>query len=83
MNLLDNDIKFIPGVGEARAKLLAKEIGVHTMRDMLYHFPFRYIDRSKVYPIGSLNEANTSSGYIQIRGKITGKSFFGEGRRRR
>ena len=83
MNLLDNDIKFIPGVGEARAKLLAKEIGVHTMRDMLYHFPFRYIDRSKVYPIGSLNEANTSSGYIQIRGKITGKNFFGEGRRRR
>ena len=83
MNLLDNDIKFISGVGEARAKLLAKEIGVHTMRDMLYHFPFRYIDRSKVYPIGSLNEANTSSGYIQIRGKITGKNFFGEGRRRR
>ena len=62
MNPLDNSIKFVSGVGEVRAKLLGKEIGVHTVRDMLYHFPFRYIDRTKVYTIGELNEANTQSG---------------------
>ena len=83
MNPLDNSIKFVSGVGEVRAKLLGKEIGVHTVRDMLYHFPFRYIDRTKVYTIGELNEANTQSGYIQIRGRVTGKNFFGEGRNRR
>lgn len=83
MNPLDNSIKFVSGVGEVRAKLLGKEIGVHTVRDMLYHFPFRYIDRTKVYTIGELNEANTQSGYIQIRGRVTGKNFFGEGRNQR
>lgn len=82
MNPLCNDIKFVSGVGEVRAKLLAREIGVKSLRDMLYHFPFRYIDRTKIYTIGELNEANTS-GYIQIRAKVTGKNFFGEGRRRR
>ena len=83
MNPLDNSIKFVSGVGEVRAKLLAKEIGVRTVRDMLYHFPFRYIDRTKVYNIGELNEANTQSGYIQIRARVTGKNFFGEGRNQR
>ena len=83
MNPLDNDIKFISGVGEVRAKLLAKEIGVRTVGDMLYHFPFRYVDRTKIYNIGELNEANTSGGYIQIRGRVTGKNFFGEGRNQR
>ena len=78
MNPLDNDIKFISGVGEVRAKLLAKEIGVRTVGDMLYHFPFRYVDRTKIYNIGELNEANSSGGYIQIRGRVTGKNYFGE-----
>ena len=80
---MDNDIKFVSGVGEVRAKLLAKEIGVRTVRDMLYHFPFRYIDRTKVYKIGQLNEANCQSNYIQIRARVTGKNFFGEGRNQR
>jgi len=83
MNPLDNDIKFISGVGEVRAKLLAKEIGVRTVGDMLYHFPFRYVDRTKIYNIGELNEANSSGGYIQIRGRVTGKNYFGEGRNQR
>lgn len=82
MKLLDNDIKFVSGVGEVRAKLLAREIGVKCVRDMLYHFPFRYIDRTKIYNIGELNDTNTA-GYIQLRVRVTGKNFFGEGRRRR
>ena len=81
-NPLDNDIKFVSGVGEARAKLLAKEIGVHTLRDMLYHFPFRYIDRTQMYQIKDINE-HSSSAYVQFRAKVTGKSFTGEGRKRR
>ena len=78
MNILDTDIKYLPGIGPKRAELLAKEIGVHTYRDMLYYFPFRWIDKSKVYPISSiikdadiLSDDTPSSSYVQIRGVIT------------
>ena len=39
-NYLDNDIKFVAGVGEARARLLEKELGIRTLGDMLCHYPF-------------------------------------------
>ena len=47
-NYLDNDIKFVAGVGEARARLLEKELGIRTLGDMLCHYPFRYIDRTRI-----------------------------------
>ena len=77
-----NSIKYVPGVGEARAKLLEKELGVATLGDMLYHFPFRYIDRSRTYKIGEINENNTSA-YIQLRARVVGKAIAGEGRKQR
>ena len=80
--MLDNSIKFVQGVGEVRAKLLEKELGIVTMRDMLYHFPFRYIDRSKTYKIKDVTEDNAAA-YIQLRAKVIGKSFSGEGRKQR
>ena len=80
--MLDNSIKFVQGVGEARAKLLEKELGIVTMRDMLYHFPFRYIDRSRTYKVREVTE-DTASAYIQLRVRVTGKSFAGEGRKQR
>ncbi len=81
-NMLDNSIKFVQGVGEARAKLLEKELGIVTMRDMLYHFPFRYIDRSRTYKVSEVTEDNASA-YIQLRLRVVGKSFAGEGRKQR
>lgn len=81
-SVLNNDIKFVGGVGEARAKLLAKELGVKTIRDMLYCFPFRYIDRSLVSRIHNINEKNVGT-YHQLVVKVIGKSFSGEGRSRR
>ncbi|MBO4935229.1 MAG: ATP-dependent DNA helicase RecG [Alistipes sp.] len=81
-NMLDNSIKFVQGVGEVRAKLLEKELGIVTMRDMLYHFPFRYIDRSRIYKVREVTEDNASA-YIQLRVRVVGKSFAGEGRKQR
>jgi ATP-dependent DNA helicase RecG len=81
-NLLDNSIKFVQGVGEVRAKLLEKELGIVTMRDMLYHFPFRYIDRSRTYKVREVTEDNASA-YIQLRLRVVGKAFAGEGRKQR
>ena len=54
MEYLDNDIKYVGGVGEARARLLDKELGIRTLGDMLSHYPFRYIDRTKVYRIAEI-----------------------------
>ena len=50
-SILDSEIKFLPGVGPRRAELLQKELGINTFRDMLYTFPFRYVDRSKFYSV--------------------------------
>ena len=79
---LDNGLKFVAGVGEVRAKLLEKELGIASMRDMLYHFPFRYIDRTKVYKIGEISEA-ASLAYVQFRARVTGVSYAGTGRKQR
>lgn len=80
--MLDNSIKYVQGVGEVRAKLLEKELGIVTMRDMLYHFPFRYIDRSRTYKVREVTEDNASA-YIQLRVRVVGKAFAGEGRKQR
>lgn len=80
-NYLKGDIKFVAGVGEARAKLLDKELGINSLEDMLYHFPYRYIDRTKVYRIGEITDNGTT--YVQFRARITGVGYTGEGRKRR
>ena len=81
-NYLDNDIKFVPGVGEARAKVLDRELGIRTVGDLLSHYPFRYIDRTRIYPVAEVTEAAGLS-YVQLRARITGVAYAGEGRRRR
>lgn len=78
---LDNDIKFLAGVGEKRAALLKKELGIATMRDLLWYFPFRYIDRSRIYKIREIT--SESPAYIQLRVRVDGFSQQGEGRRKR
>ncbi len=75
--ILDSDIKFLPGVGPKRALLLEKELGVRTFRDLLYTFPFRYVDRSRFYAI---SEIDSASAYIQLRGTIKSISLAGAGK---
>ena len=82
MDTLDNDIKFVAGVGEARAKLLERELGIRTLGDMLSHYPFRYIDRTRTYRISEITEAAGLS-YVQFRARITGVAYAGTGRKRR
>lgn len=78
---LDSDIKFLAGVGDKRAAMLNKDLGIHTMRDLLYYFPFRYIDRTKIYKISDITD--DSAAYIQIRARVTGIAMQGEGRKKR
>ena len=74
---MDNDIKFLPGVGPKRAQLLEKELGIRTFKDLLYTFPFRYVDRSKFYAVSEIDSANA---YIQLRGTIKSVSLAGSGK---
>ncbi len=75
-----DDIKFLSGVGPQRAELLEKEIGIKTMGDMLNYFPYRYVDRSKVYRI---SEIDGNMPYVQLVGQIISMDPIGEGRNRR
>lgn len=74
-NILDNDIKFLPGVGPKRAELLAKELNIKTFSDLLHFYPFRYVDRSKIY---SISEIEPTMAFVQLRGRITGMNITGE-----
>ena len=74
------DIKFLSGVGPKRAEMLAKQLDIHSFRDLLYYFPFRYIDRSSIYKIANLHG---DMPYIQLKGRFLGFTAHGEGARRR
>ena len=81
-DFLSNSVKFVPGVGEARAKLLEKELGIITIGDLLRHYPFRYIDRTKIYRIAEVGEQMATS-LVQIRARVTGVAYAGTGRKQR
>lgn len=81
MSYLNSDIKFLAGVGERRAILLMKELNICTLNDLLYYFPFRYIDRTKIYKINEVKEDNQA--YIQLRVRIQGFAYQGEARKKR
>jgi ATP-dependent DNA helicase RecG len=81
VNTLDSNIQFVAGVGEARAKLLDRELGIRTIGDLLTHVPFRYIDRTKVYRIAEITE--DAPALVQFRARVTGIGYAGEGRKRR
>ena len=66
--LLQKPIDYLKGVGPNRAQLLKKELGLHTLQDLLYFFPHRYIDRSKYYTPGQLPQTTAD---VQVLGTIT------------
>ncbi len=78
---LETDIKYLKGVGDARAKVLASELGVATFRDLLYYFPFRHIDRSRFYSIGELSGSDLPA--LQIKGRFIKFATEGEGAKKR
>jgi ATP-dependent DNA helicase RecG len=67
MSILDKELKYLPGVGPKKAELLNKELGLETYRDLIYFFPYRYIDRSKFYTVKELHK---DLPYIQLKGKF-------------
>lgn len=79
-NLLSQDVKYLKGVGPNRAKVLGEELKVFTVRDLLYTFPYKYIDRSVVYTISQIQEGMP---FVQLKGQILDFETEGAGRKRR
>lgn len=75
-DFLDTDITYLTGVGPKRAELLCKELNINTFRDLLYYFPYKYIDRTKFYKI---SELDPELPLVQIKGVIKGYSSEGHG----
>ncbi len=78
--MLEQEIKFLPGVGPKRATILSQELKINTVAELLYYFPYKYIDRTKFYKIREINETLP---FIQIQGVITAIDVVGEGRSQR
>ncbi len=78
--LFTQDIKFLAGVGPKRAEILKSELDIASFGDMLYYFPYKYVDRTKFY---RCNEIRGNMSHVQIKGKITSLESVGEGRKQR
>lgn len=77
---LDTNITYLAGVGPKRAELFNNELNIYTFRDLLYYFPYKYIDRTRFYRI---EELDPDLPFVQIKGVIRGYSTEGFGRGKR
>ena len=74
------DIKYLPGVGPKKAELLSKELGINGVEDLLCHYPYKYVDRSRFY---YLHEISEDMPFIQVKGQIVRFEKVGEGHNQR
>lgn len=79
MDLLSQDIQYLPGVGPSRKKILATELGINTFGDLLMYFPYKYVDRSRLY---SIKELTGDMPFIQVKGRILSFETFDMGPRK-
>ena len=76
-DILQTPIEFLKGVGPHKAELLRKELGIFCFEDLLYFYPFRYIDKSRFYKIREITE---DMPWVQIRGYVTNLELHGQKR---
>ena len=80
LDLDKRSIMYLPGVGPKKAEILQKEAGISSYEDLLFYFPYKYIDRSRFYKVA---EVTGDMPYIQLKGRILFFDTVGEGRTRR
>ena len=79
MDILQQDIMYLPGVGPNRKKMLSKELGIETYGDLLEYYPYKYVDRSKVYTV---HELTGDMPFVQVVGRILSFETFEMGPRK-
>ena len=77
---LDKELTYLPGIGPKRAELLQKELGLRTWEDLLYYFPYKHIDRSRLY---RTSELTSDMPFVQLKGRFISFEQMGEGRKQR
>lgn len=80
MMQLDTPIEYLKGIGPQRAEVLKKELNLFTLRDLLTHYPFRYVDRTQFHLIRQIEDDQS---YVQLRGRIDSLEIIGEKRTKR
>lgn len=78
--LRNSNVMYLRGIGPKRAELLDKQLGIRSYRDLLYHFPTRYVDRSTVYRVADFEG---DMPMVQVRGRFITMNEQGEGAKRR
>lgn len=73
--ILKTPVEYLKGIGSQRAEILKKDLGIFTYNDLLHHYPFRYIDRTRFYKIKELDPELPA---VQILGRIISKETLGE-----
>ncbi len=73
MTILNQDIMYLPGVGPNRKKILSDELGIQTFGDLLEYFPYKYVDRSKVY---NVHELTGDMPFVQVVGHVLSFETF-------
>jgi len=79
-SFLKTPIEYLKGVGPQRAELLQKELGIFTFNDLLHHFPFRYVDRTRIHQV---SELQPDMPYVQLKGELSNISLLGKPRQQR
>ena len=80
LDILQQDIKFVPGVGPHRKDILEKELGVKTFGELLEYYPYKYVDRSHIY---SISDLSGEMPYVQLKGNILSFEEFDMGPRKK
>lgn len=79
-SILSQDIKYLTGVGPKRKEILEKELQISTWGDLLEYYPYKYVDRSRIYRIGELRG---DLPFVQLKGKILSFEEFAMGAHRK
>ena len=66
-SILDQDIQFLPNIGTKTKEILSKELGIRSYGDLLEYYPYKYVDRSKIFHI---SELTSDMPFVQLKGKI-------------
>ena len=77
-SILDQDIMYLPGVGPKKKEILSKELGICSYGDLLEYYPYKYVDRTKVFHI---SELTSEMPFVQIKGRILSFEEFDTGKR--
>lgn len=80
IDILDQDVMYAPGVGPRRKEILSKELGIVSFRNLLEYYPYKYVDRSRIYAI---SELTADMPFVQLKGEIRSFEEFDMGNRRK